>query len=217
MSDGLRFFSFVAPYCALRLIALVAGYDQGSTVHLREHLATVHNAREIALGMWSGLRALWAFVAIAPILLFSKGRVAGAAILLVAIAGTLVASVPLAHDLSRTASTLLPPAVLGIILMVQVPTFACGVADRGGPGVQSADARAAHRRRLGKPRPDQPTARRDQALQAPPASAGKPAPRPRGLEGRARPAFRGARGRGRRSTDRPHLGFRAHQPSDDSD
>ncbi len=119
LSDGLRFFSFVAPYCALRLIALVTQHDQGSTVHLREHLATVHNAREIALGMWSGLRSLWAFVAIAPILLFSKGRAGAAVILLVASAGTLLASVPLAHDLSRTASTLLPSAVLGIILLVR--------------------------------------------------------------------------------------------------
>jgi hypothetical protein len=120
LSDALRFSSLVAPYCALRFIALVTEQDQGSTVHLREHLATVHSAREIALGMWSGLRALWAFVAIAPVLLFRKGRVAGAAILLVAIAGTLLASVPLAHDLSRTTSTLVPPAVLGIILLVRL-------------------------------------------------------------------------------------------------
>jgi hypothetical protein len=120
LSEGLRLFSFVAPYCALRFIALVTQQDQGSTVHLREHLATVHNAREIALGMWSGLRALWAFVAIAPVLLFSKGRLAAAAILLVTIAGTLLASVPLAHDLSRSASTLVPPAVLGIVLLVRL-------------------------------------------------------------------------------------------------
>jgi tetratricopeptide (TPR) repeat protein len=118
-SDGLRFFSLVAPYCALRLVALATSQDEGSAVHLRSHLATVHNAWQIADGLWSGLRGLWSFVVLAPGLLFVKGRSFGAVLLLLAVAATLAVNVPLAHDLSRSASTLVPAAVLGIILLVQ--------------------------------------------------------------------------------------------------
>ncbi len=119
-SEGLRFFSFVAPYCALRLLALATAEDEGSAVYLRGHLSTVHHIREIAFGFWSGLRAVWVFVVAAPILLVSKRRAAGAALLALAVAVTFVANVPLAHDFSRSASTLLPAALLGIILLVRV-------------------------------------------------------------------------------------------------
>ena len=79
----------------------------------------MHDIREIALGFWSGLRAVWVFVLAAPMLLLNKGRAAGAAILAVAVAVTFAANVPLAHDFSRSASTLLPAAVLGIILLLR--------------------------------------------------------------------------------------------------
>jgi hypothetical protein len=126
LSDGARYFSFVAPYCALRVLALLTEQDAGSAVHLHEHLATAHNVREIALGLWSGLRALWAFVAIGPILLLRKGRLAGAVVLLVMIGATVVANVPLAHDLSRSASMMVPPAVLGMILLVRLRPVQAG-------------------------------------------------------------------------------------------
>jgi hypothetical protein len=119
LSDGLRFVSLVLPYCVIRLVALATEQDHGSADHLRSHLATVHSGWVLAEGLWSGLRGLWAFVAVAPALLISKGRAAGAGLILAAVAGTLAVNVPLAHDLSRSASMIVPAAVLGIVLLVR--------------------------------------------------------------------------------------------------
>jgi tetratricopeptide (TPR) repeat protein len=118
-SEALRFFALMAPYCAVRLVALATGQDEGSAFHLRVYLATVHSAREVAYGLWSGLRWLWVFVAVAPAVLISKGRAAQAGVLLLAVAATVAANVPLATDLSRSASTTVPAAVLGIVLLVR--------------------------------------------------------------------------------------------------
>ena len=105
---------------ALRVLALATAQDEGSAVYLRGHLSTVHDIREVAIGFWSGLRAVWVFVVVAPMLMMSKGRAAGAALLALAVAATFVANVPLRNDFSRSASTLLPAAVLGIILLMRV-------------------------------------------------------------------------------------------------
>ncbi len=118
-SDGLLFFLLVAPYCVVRLLALVTTQDPGSAIHLREHLATKHDPWLLAFGLWAGLRALWVFVVLAPILLVAKGRPAAAALFVLATAVSLALNVPLAHDLSRSASTMVPAAVLGIVLLVR--------------------------------------------------------------------------------------------------
>ncbi len=86
---------------------------------MRSHLGTVHNPRQIADALWSGLRALWGFVALAPILLFVKGRPASALYLIVTVAAVLALNVPLAHDLSRSASIMIPAAVLGMLLLAR--------------------------------------------------------------------------------------------------
>jgi hypothetical protein len=127
LSEGLRFFAFVAPYCALRLFALFTAQDEGSASHLRGHLGDVRNARVIATGMWFGLRSLWAFVAVAPVLLIGKGRPVAAGFLAVAVAATMAVNVPVAHDLSRSASTLLPAAVLGMILLIRARPSLAGL------------------------------------------------------------------------------------------
>ena len=118
-SDALLFFLLVAPYCAVRLVALATTQDSGSAVHLREHLATAHDPWLLAFGLWMGLRALWAFVGLAPLLLVARGRAGGAVLLVMATAVTMVLNIPLAHDLSRSASTMVPAAVLGIVLLVR--------------------------------------------------------------------------------------------------
>ncbi len=118
-SGTLRYLALVAPYCILRVLALATTQDEGSAIHLRSHLATAHDPREIADALWSGLRALWGFVALGPILLFGKGRPTSALILIVTAAAVLVLNVPLAHDLSRSVSILFPAAVLGMLLLAR--------------------------------------------------------------------------------------------------
>ena len=118
-SDGLLFFVLVVPDCAVRLVALATTQDPGSAFHLREHLATVHDPWLLAFGLWAGLRALWVFVVLAPVLLVAKGRPAAAALFILATAVSLALNVPLAHDLSRSASTMVPAALLGIVLLVR--------------------------------------------------------------------------------------------------
>ena len=118
-SEGMLFFALMVPYCSLRLIALFSAQDVGSAAHLRNHFATVHHAGEVIYGLWSGLRALWAFVMAAPVLLVGRGRVVQAGLLVVLVAATLAASVSMATDLSRATSTVVPVAVLGIILALK--------------------------------------------------------------------------------------------------
>jgi len=118
-SDALRYLALVAPYCILRVLALATTQDEGSAIHLRSHLATVHNPRQIADALWSGLRALWGFVALGPILLFAKGRPGSSLLLIVTVAGVMVLNVPLAHDLSRSASIMIPAAILGMLLLAR--------------------------------------------------------------------------------------------------
>ena len=119
LTEGLHCFSLVAPYCALRLVALATAHDEGSADHIRSQLANMNGARQVADGLWSGLRGLWLFVAVAPALLDRRGRAAWAGLLLLAVAATLVANLTVADDLSRSASTILPAAVLGIVLLVR--------------------------------------------------------------------------------------------------
>ena len=133
----------MAPYCSLRLIALVTAQDLGSAAHLRGHLATVHTAGAVIDGLWSGLRAFWVFVIVAPVLLASRGRLVQAGLLVLLVAATAAANVSIATDLSRAASTVVPAAVLGIILLVAGATEAGVVAACGGSGVQSAGPGAA--------------------------------------------------------------------------
>ena len=118
-SEGMLFFALMAPYCSLRLIALATAQDQGSAAHLRGHLATVHHAGEVIDGLWSGLRAFWVFVMAAPVLLVSRGRLVQAGLLVLLVAATAAASVSIATDLSRATSTVVPAAVLGIILSLR--------------------------------------------------------------------------------------------------
>ncbi len=119
LSEGLIYFWLVAPYCLIRVVALAAAVDEGSAVHLRSHLATARDFRQIADGMWSGLRGLWLFVALVPVLLFRKGRAPLAGLFLLVVTLTLAANVSVAHDLSRSASAMIPAAVLGIVLLVR--------------------------------------------------------------------------------------------------
>jgi hypothetical protein len=118
-SEGMLFFALTVPYCTLRLIALATAQDLGSAAHLRDHLATVHHAGEVIDGLWSGLRALWVFVMAAPVLLVRRGRVVQAGLLMLLVAATAAASVSIATDLSRATSTVVPAAVLGIILSLR--------------------------------------------------------------------------------------------------
>ena len=100
-------------------MALAAALDEGSAVHLKEHFASVHKAWEVAAGLWFALRGLWVFVALGPALLLTRGRAVQAGLLLLAITATVAANVPIAHDLSRSPSTMVPAAMLGIILLVR--------------------------------------------------------------------------------------------------
>jgi hypothetical protein len=119
LSEGFRYFCLIAPYCVIRLVALAATHDEGSAAHLRSHLVTGRKLQEIADGMWFGLRGLWLFVAVVPGLLLKKGRAAPAVVFLVAVAATLAANVAIARDVSRAAWTVVPAAVLGILLLVR--------------------------------------------------------------------------------------------------
>jgi tetratricopeptide (TPR) repeat protein len=129
-SDALRFLALVAPYCALRLLALATTQDEGSAFHLRSHLTSAHNPWQVADGLWSGLRALWAFVAVAPALVFIKQQAVQAGLLSLTALVTLALNVPLAHDISRSSSTMIPAAVLGVVLLVRArPSLAkCSLA-----------------------------------------------------------------------------------------
>src|SRR5262249_14752048 len=118
-SDVLLFVALVAPYCSLRLIALLTAQDLGSAAHLRGRFASVHLTAELIEGFWSGLRALWAFAIAAPVLLAYQRRLLQAALLALFIFGTAAVNAPIATDLSRAASTLVPAAVLGIVLVVR--------------------------------------------------------------------------------------------------
>ena len=117
--SALLFVALLAPYCILRLIALITAQDPGSAAHLRGHLATLPSAGVLIDGLWSGLRALWVFVIVAQVLLASRGRLVQAGLLVLLVAATAAANVSIAADLSRAASTLVPAAVLGIILLVR--------------------------------------------------------------------------------------------------
>ena len=118
-SDALLFFALLAPYCSLRLIALVTAQDPGSAAHLRGHLATIHSAGTLINGLWSGLRALWLFLIAAPVLLAIRGRYVHAVLLVLLVAATAAVNVSIAADLSRAASPVVPAAMLGIILLVR--------------------------------------------------------------------------------------------------
>jgi hypothetical protein len=118
-SEAMLFFTLILPYCSLRLIALTTAQDQGSAVHLRDHLATVHHPGEVIGGLWSGLRALWVFVIAVPVLLARRGQMVQAVLLVLLVAATAAASVSVATDLSRATSTVVPAAVLGIILTLR--------------------------------------------------------------------------------------------------
>ncbi len=119
MADGFRFFALVAPYCVLRLVALATTQDEGSIVHLHGHLSSVHNPRQVAEGLWSGFRIVWVFAALAPALVLTTMRAAWAGLLLLVMAATLAVNVPLAHDLSRSSSTMVPAAMLGVLLLLR--------------------------------------------------------------------------------------------------
>ena len=118
-SEGLLLFALLAPYCALRLIVLVTAQDLGSATHLRGRLASFQISGDVITGLSCGLRALWVFVIAAPVLLALKRRLAEAALLVLLVAVTAAANVPIATDLSRAASTVLPAAVLGMVLLVR--------------------------------------------------------------------------------------------------
>jgi Tetratricopeptide repeat len=118
-SEGMLFLALTVPYCFLRLLALATAQDQGSAAHLRDHLATTHRVGEVINGLWSGLRACWVFVMAAPILLARRRRLVQAGLLVFLVAATAAASVSIATDLSRATSTVVPAAVLGIILSLR--------------------------------------------------------------------------------------------------
>jgi Tetratricopeptide repeat len=118
-SEGMLFFALMVPYCSLRLLALATAQDLGSAAHLRNHFATVHHAGEVIFGLWSGLRSFWLFVMAAPVLLVSRGRMVQAGLLVLLVVATVAASVSIATDLSRATSTVIPAAVLGIILSLR--------------------------------------------------------------------------------------------------
>jgi hypothetical protein len=119
LSEGVRAFALVAPCCAMRLVAVAIAHDEGSTGLIRTQLTVMPSASQIADGLWSGLRGLWLFVALAPALLISNGRMVWAGLLLLAAAMTIAANLTVANDLSRSASTVVPGAVLGIVLLVR--------------------------------------------------------------------------------------------------
>jgi tetratricopeptide (TPR) repeat protein len=56
---------------------------------------------------------------IAPVLLLAQHRAVRAALLVLAVAATVAVNVAIANDLSRSASTVIPAAVLGIVLLVR--------------------------------------------------------------------------------------------------
>jgi hypothetical protein len=122
LSDGLRFFALVSPYCAIRLVVLAAGIDKGSAAHLLAGLASARTTWQVADGLWSGLRALWVFVVMAPAVLTVQHRLARAGLLVVATVATIAVNIPIADDISRSASTILPAAALGIVLSVRERT-----------------------------------------------------------------------------------------------
>jgi hypothetical protein len=64
LSEGVRVFSLVAPYCAMRLVAVAIAHDG----HIRTQLTLMPSASQVADGLRSGLRGLWLFVALAPAL-----------------------------------------------------------------------------------------------------------------------------------------------------
>ncbi|WP_422927978.1 tetratricopeptide repeat protein [Singulisphaera sp. PoT] len=109
------------PYVAVRLASLALDRHESSAAHVKEHLATLPGFGSLLEGLWFGLRLDWAFVAVAVAATFvRRGSLWGVGLFLMILA-TLATNLAMAHDLSRSVSTLMPVVVLGMVLLARSP------------------------------------------------------------------------------------------------
>ncbi len=116
-NDWLRCLIPVIIYAGLRVVAILSEQDEGSVNHLREHVVPDRNWRELLRGQWAGLRSLWVSLGLAVLLSIRKVGWLSALALLLTIIMTVGLNIALARDLSRSASTLVPAALLGLCLL----------------------------------------------------------------------------------------------------
>ena len=121
-------------------------------MYLRGHLSTVHDIREVAIGFWSGLRAVWVFVVVAPMLMMSKGRAAGGSPPVLAVAATFVANVPLGARLQPFGINPASRRRTGDHPADAGAAQAGILANCGGPCIQLGDSGPARHRSLGNAR-----------------------------------------------------------------
>ncbi len=111
----------VTPYVVIRLIALALDQHESSASHVKDHLASLPAPGQLLQGLWFGLRLAWIFVVIAVMAGTVKHRLAWGITLALAVLVTLAANIALAHDLSRSVSILMPPVLLGMVLLFEMP------------------------------------------------------------------------------------------------
>lgn len=119
LGDVALCFGLVAPYCLLRVFMLLASQDVGSAAHLRSHSPFRLDPWQVLDGLWAGLRALWVPVFALVVLLLVRKQWSRATLLALTIPATAVVGAIIANDLSRSVSTLIPAALLGLILVLR--------------------------------------------------------------------------------------------------
>jgi len=105
------------PYPAIRAVAWLIG-DPGSTEYVESHWATVRTLRwtRFARGLWSGYRLCWLLIGAAVALTARRVGYRWGVVFAAVLVGCAVASLYIAHDMSRSLMIVSPAMLLGIWL-----------------------------------------------------------------------------------------------------
>ncbi|MBI1371435.1 MAG: hypothetical protein GC159_01550 [Phycisphaera sp.] len=109
------------PHLALRLPAMITGHDAQSVSIFEGGLrGELQRPGDVAAGAWNGLALAWGLIALFLGLRSDRRRLARTALLWIGLVTTLVFSLVISGDPSRTVSMLTPAVVAGVIV-------ACGI------------------------------------------------------------------------------------------
>lgn len=116
-------FVAIIPYLAIRLVALTRGNDEAAMSYFGLINLTVGFDRWIK-GAWMGLRGAWVFVVMLPWLIWRRDRQVWGVFIVAVTVVTIVGSLVITGDLSRSMSMMVPAVLIGIVLLFrQSPRF----------------------------------------------------------------------------------------------
>jgi len=123
MRDVLVCVLTVAPWVLFRIILIANGSDRSASTNFAtqwQHL----NPGLVLDGLWNGLRGIWVYAAIFFLYHLSRARPLASIYLAGSTVGALVMNLSVAGDISRSASNLIPLALMGFFELCRQQPFA---------------------------------------------------------------------------------------------